>query len=515
MRLVRISTEDPNAIFTTTFNANINIEPNTQVALQSFIAKIANDEENLADNDLQWSYGSNSLAYNLLPIRNGVFGNVNYVELLDNIQTSLNDSFSNSTADYDFKDDGDEWKLGRQMNVSVINGKVAIQNKIAYNDNNVETNFRNQGDIIVSDTITTPPGGTISVPIAAFTSPSYLHNCRSYYPLASGTGYFRTQIRTLDHDAGNVGADLINEGFMIGLTKKNLTNINATEVQPEDVTFGLGVGYDQVAGKFTFYVMDEQFQPVNMNVEPQSSSGAYDADNSFVQIRIEGNILYFEYSDNTQTVQTLLTSNFDRADGEDYYPFIVLHGSDDYVELTFPEVTFDPYVFPKNSNSLAANANFMPRWNGVTTTHMDINFSLSRQLGKFLGYKVDEYTSVSLLGLDNPKRQIGGNFNFTAENVFKSGRTLLNMVLELVNLNVKSYDSSVKQRRNILSTLLSADADRSVDTIPSLVFIDLDNKEKINLRNITMRLLDQDLNPVGLDGKATATLLLREQDERL
>ena len=266
MRLLRISTEDPNAIFSTEFNANINIEPNTQVALQSFIAKIANDEENLADNDIFWSYGNNTLAYNQVFIRNGVFGSNNFVELLDYIQKALNDSLGEPVNGYDFQGDGDEWKLGRQFNVANVNGKIAIQNKIAYNNDDVGDNFRNQGDIVISDKTTSPPGGTISVPIAAFTSPSYLYNCRSYYPIANGTGYFRIQIRTLDHDVGNTGADLINEGFMIGLTKKNLTNVNANQVQPEDIKFGIGVGYDQTAAKFTFHVMAEQLQPVNMNI---------------------------------------------------------------------------------------------------------------------------------------------------------------------------------------------------------------------------------------------------------
>ena len=514
MRLLRISTEDPNGIFQTEFNTNITIQPNTQVALQSFIAKIASDEENLADNDIQWSFGNNSLAYNLVPIRNGIFDSDNYIELLDNMQRALNDSFNNPVGGYNFDEDGDEWKLGRQMNVSVINGKVAIQNKIAYNDNDVEKNFRNQGDIVISDSIIDPPGGTISVPITAFTSASYLHNCRSYYPIASGTGYFRIQIRTLEHDVGNTDPSLLSEGFMIGLTKSNLTNINANQVLPEEVYYGIGVGYDQNAGKFVVYYMDESLRPVNSGLEPESSSGGYNANNSFVQLRIEGNTIHFEYSDSNQDIINLTTANFDRAEGEDYYPFIVLHGSDDFVELTFPEMTLDPYVFPKTRNSWAYDVNFMPRWNGDTTTHMDLNFTLAEQLGRFLGYEVDQYRATDALGLDNPKRQVGDDFNFTAENVFKSGRTLLNMVLELVNLNVKSYDSGSKQRRNILSTLLSADANRSVDTIPSLVFIDLDNKDKINLRNITMRLLDQDLNPVQLDGKATATLLLKDIEEK-
>ena len=152
----------------------------------------------------------------------------------------------------------------------------------------------------------------------------------------------------------------------------------------------------------------------------------------------------------------------------------------------------------------------MPRWNGDTPTQMILNLDEAPQLGKWLGYDIDKYRGGISAGL--LKR--GSDFNFTAEHVFKSGRTLLNMVLELVNMNVKSYDSESKQRRNILSTLLSADANRSVDTIPSLVFIDLDNKDRINLRNITMRLLDQDLNPVQLEGKATATILLKNIDEK-
>lgn len=503
MRLLRISTEDPNAIFETNFNANIDIQPNTQIALQSFIAKIAPDDTNLTDNDIQWSYGDNTLALNLIPIRNGVFGSSNYIDLLDNIQVALNDSFNNAGSNYNFLNQGDEWKLGRQMNVSVVNGNTNIQNKIAYNDNQVEKNFRFQGDMTVLEPAFSPPGGTIEVDLPAFTSASYLHNCRSYYPLASGTGYFRVQIKTLDHDVGNTDPSLLSEGFFIGISKNNLTNINANQVKPEDINYGIGVGYDQTNSRFTIYYMDESVRPVDSGVVPESSSGAYNANNSFVQLRLEGNQLHFEYSDNNQEVQTLTTITFDRAEGEDYYPFIVLHGSDDYVQLTYQEMTFDPYVFPKNANSLEFDANFMPRWNGSTTTPMVLNFDLAGQLGKFLGYDLSKY----------PITQIGDNFNFKADDIFKSARTLLNMVLELVNLNVKSYDSESRQRRNILSTLLSADANRSVDTIPSLVFIDLDNKETINLRNITMRLLDQDLNPVALDGKATATLLLKNIDE--
>lgn len=502
MRLLRISTEDPNAIFSTEFNTNITIEPNTQIALQSFIAKIANDEENLADNTILWNYGINTPTPNAVTIRNGVFGSDNYVELLDFIQLAMNDSFGNPNGDYPFQQEGDEWKLGRQMNVAVVNGKIAIQNKIAYNDNDVDSNFRNQGDVSVI------PNGVISVIADPFTSESYLHNCRSYYPLASGTGYFRIQINTLQHDLGNTDPNLLKEGFMIGLTKRNLTNKNANQVLPEDVYFGIGVGYDQDASKFVIYYMDESVRPVNSNIEPESSSGAYNPNNSFVQLRIEGNQIHFEYSNEFLSVETLTSSNFDRALGEDYYPFIVLHGSEDYVELVNPEMTFDPYVYPKIENSVDVDDNFMPRWNGDTTTQMELSLIFASQLGKWLGYNVDNY----FVNTKTIKR--GSNFNFTAENIFKSGRTLLNMVLELVNMNVKSYDSESKQRRNILSTLLSADDERVIDTIPSLVFIDLDNKDRINLRNITMRLLDQDLNPVNLDGKATVTLLLKNIDEK-
>ena len=82
-------------------------------------------------------------------------------------------------------------------------------------------------------------------------------------------------------------------------------------------------------------------------------------------------------------------------------------------------------------------------------------------------------------------------------------------------MNVESYDSSQKQRRNIISSLISSDdQDRITKDDGNVIFLDINNKDKVDLRNIKLRLMDGNYNSVTTGGRCVATLLLADQNEK-
>ena len=105
-------------------------------------------------------------------------------------------------------------------------------------------------------------------------------------------------------------------------------------------------------------------------------------------------------------------------------------------------------------------------------------------------------------------------YDYSAPRMFVPSLIERNFILELITFNVESYDSSQKQRRNIISNIISADENDIVSNEPNIIFIDLNNKNKIDMRNLTMRLVDEYYNPINISGTATAVLLIAGKEER-
>jgi hypothetical protein len=107
-----------------------------------------------------------------------------------------------------------------------------------------------------------------------------------------------------------------------------------------------------------------------------------------------------------------------------------------------------------------------------------------------------------------------GSFKIQANKDFRPALGALSYILEIMNINLDSYDSSQKQRKNILSTLIMADAmDGLTKDDGGVIFLDISNKDAVDLRNIKLRLVDQNYNPVSTTGTSVAVLLLADPDE--
>ena len=101
-------------------------------------------------------------------------------------------------------------------------------------------------------------------------------------------------------------------------------------------------------------------------------------------------------------------------------------------------------------------------------------------------------------------------------------------LIETMSIPLESYNSSRNKtndsrltnsnhttegaRRNILETIpYSSLASGHIEYTPNeLVYIDIKNSNQLNLRNIKLRILDSDLEPVTISGDANITLLIKD-----
>lgn len=127
-----------------------------------------------------------------------------------------------------------------------------------------------------------------------------------------------------------------------------------------------------------------------------------------------------------------------------------------------------------------------------------------------------------------------GNVNLDNESINSDGFTIDALyeptlllkdsyIVETLSLPLLSFNSSVGKinnqtdgnrqtrggRRNILATIPKTSENALVQYEPNeLIYIDIDNNVKLNLRNLELRILDADLEPIRIVGEAEMTLLI-------
>ena len=138
----------------------------------------------------------------------------------------------------------------------------------------------------------------------------------------------------------------------------------------------------------------------------------------------------------------------------------------------------------------------------------NIQINYSGELADFLGYS--RYTQPQ--PLTSPFEI--HNFDVEGEDTFYINKTGL-YILELLDIDLESYDGLTNNRRNMIATLPVQVDNGIVVYEPSNVnFINIKNADKRALRNIKARLLMSSLDQIKIVGLATATLLLRDSADR-
>ena len=83
--------------------------------------------------------------------------------------------------------------------------------------------------------------------------------------------------------------------------------------------------------------------------------------------------------------------------------------------------------------------------------------------------------------------------------------------MELLNIQIASYDGLTGQRKSYISIIPQTDKDGVVIYDASYpVFIDINNSQKLSLRNIKARILNNDGSPISMRGLASLVLLIED-----
>lgn len=500
MKLIRITSDDDNGIFETQFNQSINIKPMSKIALNNLNANLEpitfasnasyvnfqyNTPSTTDDTDLQARIPS--MSYN----RN------NYGDMMNSITDGLNSEL--------FYDDLaiKSYIIGNQFRASVVDEKVNIELRVAGNN----VSWTDSPNSYKSPSIKTPvsPSTVWSMVDSVASTETYENGIYSNYNVAKGVGYFRFQINKLVEDTG-AGTELYSQGFLIGLSKTVLSDYTPTDFGFEDVTYGIGVGWDGAG--WTLY--GQQGAIIDDFNQAPTYVAEGDITNTVLEVRVNGSVIQLCYSIGG-TKPVVVERTYTHVSATELYPFIVFHSNELYTSASYPETTLDPFSTGRQSDAIrnlriSGSQKVFRIPTGVKVTSKDLTFS-SKGLASFLGYKQLNYTiptdgySIAFV-------------NFQSDTLFYPAINSRNFILELITFNIDSYDSSQKQRRNILSSVISSDENEVITTEPNVIFLDMLNSDPLDIRNLTLRLVDTEYNPIRLNGKSTLTLLIANENEK-
>jgi hypothetical protein len=125
---------------------------------------------------------------------------------------------------------------------------------------------------------------------------------------------------------------------------------------------------------------------------------------------------------------------------------------------------------------------------------------MDAELASFFGFKQTIYSN-------SPRNT---TWILTSEDYFQPADFSDSFIVELLNLNVDSYDGLTKERRNFLHCIVQADIirNRLTYTAPYLLWLDIKNTNKLSIRNLKARLLKEDLSQVNLLGISQITVII-------
>ena len=87
-------------------------------------------------------------------------------------------------------------------------------------------------------------------------------------------------------------------------------------------------------------------------------------------------------------------------------------------------------------------------------------------------------------------------------------------MVELKNISLDSYDGLRSQRKNVLAFISKLDETGQFNYETSTpIFVDLNNKKEILLRNLEANLLYGDYSEFAIQSDASMTLLIKEKGE--
>lgn len=474
MRLLRLTTENENCLFESEFNNDLIIKPYSQIALSSFTTQLDNLNLTIDAQNNQISFTVNGdVNYKTLTLPNGVYTSAT----IENFWITTTQLFNKSML-FVSKEINRQWRCG------VEGGRASFE---CYYGSLVAPKNSLTGPLYnsVGLTITNGQSGAFKRTTIGTGNDSYLY-IKS--PVNKGAGLLRAKV-FVDDSAGT------NTGFILGYTAENPPV--STNPMP----------YDPIN-----YIYAIKHTKVGENYFIIKNGVATDSDipsvlNDTLEIQTVGGVVNFYVIRDVSPyyIEVLGDSSYNHLD--DIFPLAMFIGSDS--QFSNIQFTSDPYYnrikYPSDELEASNPSIIIPATVG-TETNFFLLFN-NPDLATLLGFKNSRYPSSGT--------KLFANVEFIAEEPFTLRDFSESYVVELLNIKLDSMDTQTKGPRSILYVIpqLSAIKEHVVYQVPQLIFLNINNKYDINLREVKARVLKDNLSQITCYGISELVLIIKEKDE--
>lgn len=492
MKLIRLTTENENALFDNTFNEDIIIPPNSRICLQSLSTQINKDilEINSQNNVVSFTVdggviGEDDPKFKTIYLDHGTYDS-----------STINDFLTDFTTKLNFAMDGEtQASLGKQWRVALNGNRVEIQcvrgavltlfsqpttNKFLRFNNAQIQPPQNANAYIERD------GGTINTNDANF---------YSLQPCNKGASSLRCQLRR-DTDT--------NTGFKLCY----INTLPTASAAIPNTSLMYAIVYRNETTAYEVWYNETQV-PVGDVVQVfPSIVGPADPLNDILCIDIAEELVSFYIQRGNTRLD--LYEHADDVDVPNLFAAGVMVGNTEVWNL---QNTTDPFYVIDDTIIKYKKSPLTPQF-GVPIPTNEFNsetyFSFaSTDLATALGFKQDTFPqfqpSYPILNY-----HIRDDISLLADYPFFLKFNSDSYIVELLNLKINSMDALSNQHKNFLAVIPHSDTivERVSYIAPVLIFIDLNNKEQINLRQIKARIIQQDLSPIFCYGMSQLVLLV-------
>ena len=481
MKLIRLTTESRDGIFDVDFNDQIIIPADSKIALQSCSVQADGGKItiNADNNEITYTLGSNSFDGGTIRLASETY----FRNQVDSLFLDIKDKFNEDTAWTFVK--ANRRQLGVEWDVFTNDdNKVVIEYKRGDNKEHTDTWRYEENNV-------TTVSGLWSKDISLPKTDTNIAVAYQEYFLSRGNGFFRTQIHTLATTAGT----LLENGFIIGLSSKDLASAPLDEFTDADINYGIHAVFN--GATLEYYTIEDGI--FTLSSENGTYNGAGDATNDYIEVMINGGSINFNVYHDTDGGNPIFLEDPSLYElNQKLYPFLIFRGASTEASCNNVRLTASPYdQIPTGIHDNLALSPPDP------VSNADSNFLQfqSITLANYLGYNNNSIPRSGVIS--------ASTYSYVADRKFTGKINADNFLIDMMNISLDSYDGFVNQRKNILAVVPQSDSNDLIIYEPNTQnFIDLNNKTELNLRNIKCRFLNTDYTPFNMIGLASITILV-------
>jgi hypothetical protein len=477
VKLVRLTTTDQQAIFDNNFNTEILINEKSQIALKSLTLERVRDVVTINESNKEIDFTIDGTAQKAIlteEIYDPLLINDPEKRLLEDMTNKFNQyaEYDENMVGFEAKCEINEGKVNIEFQQGLLNENAADWRAKPTTPSTIERTTQGSDYFYGADI-----SGALPATIMDFTQTKYLSKGVPQISFELG------QVGTSVQDCWAAGFCLTDPDEIQGL------------LGIDDLRYGLQLP-SQSGGAISYDLIENGNLAGSTFVTPTFVNPTSELNDA---IKITKEL----FSD-TPSYRIVITH-----DGVDYSFTSPLLDTELTQEL-YPVILF----LGGKENSLIRNLKntispFNPNHQTPTPTkglEGFINFQ-GDSLRKYLRY---DTLRVPPIGLNK-----GYPFNFNADKTYKPNNQADAFIVEFLNLPLTSWDGLIETRNPYLNVIpIVVDAgDKLIYDTPFPIFIDIDNAQQLGLRNLKVRILNNDLSPFEMTGLASMTLLIKDKDE--